>query len=100
MVTNAAGEITWQAGRALRFDAGGRLHQQRRQRSRHWYNGQHQRVLKDEPTGQMVYAYGLTASEAYKMDSQQVMRSLSHQDRCNRKRKSELTQTCETASFR
>jgi RHS repeat-associated protein len=26
--------------------------------TRHWYNGQHQRVLKDEPTGQTVYAYG------------------------------------------
>lgn len=72
VVTNAAGEITWQAGRALRFDAGGRLHQVKACASatdsacassedgatRHWYNGQHQRVLKDEPTGQTVYAYG------------------------------------------
>ena len=72
VVTNSAGEITWQAGRALRFDAGGRLHQVKACASatdsacassedgatRHWYNGQHQRVLKDEPTGQTVYAYG------------------------------------------
>ncbi len=72
VVSNAAGEITWQTGQSLRYDAGGRLHQIKACASRsdsacassevgatrHWYNGQHQRVVKDEPSGQTIYVYG------------------------------------------
>ncbi|HEX5739074.1 MAG TPA: RHS repeat-associated core domain-containing protein, partial [Hydrogenophaga sp.] len=72
VVINAAGEITWQTGQALRYDAGGRLHHIKACTSssdnacatsedgatRHWYNGQHQRVLREDPTGQTVYVYG------------------------------------------